>query len=76
MTRNFLSCISALALVSLAAPALAQTTEGPAGSGEGGGIETVVVTATRRAEQLSKVPASISAFSVPSVSGAARMAPA
>jgi outer membrane receptor protein involved in Fe transport len=63
MTRNFLSRISAIALISLATPALAQTTEGPPGSGESrGGIETVVVTATRRAEQLSKVPASISAF--------------
>jgi iron complex outermembrane receptor protein len=60
MLRNFVSSISALALISLVTPVLAQTTEGPAGSS--GGLETVVVTATRRSEQLSKVPASISAF--------------
>jgi len=59
MARNFVSSISALALISLATPVLAQTTEG---AGESGGLETVVVTATRRSEQLSKVPESISAF--------------
>ncbi|HEX4860571.1 MAG TPA: Plug domain-containing protein, partial [Rhizomicrobium sp.] len=59
MARNFVSSISAAALISLVTPVLAQTTEG---AGESGGLETVVVTATRRSEQLSKVPESISAF--------------
>src|SRR3984885_12512583 len=60
MARNFVSSISALALISLVTPVLAQTTEGAGESS--GGLETVVVTATRRSEQLSKVPESISAF--------------
>jgi len=59
MTRRVLSRRYAAALLaaSLPLPALAQ--EAPA---QGEQIETVVVTATRRAEQLMKVPESVSAF--------------
>jgi iron complex outermembrane recepter protein len=43
-------------------PAFAQSTGGGSGNGGGPGIEEVVVTATRRAETLDKVPASVTAF--------------
>lgn len=61
------SRISAFALVALALPAMAQTEQAPAQPAQtegakGGGIETVVVTATRRAEQITKVPESVTAF--------------
>ena len=52
--------LSAIALA-IALPAAAQ--EQPATEGtSSGGIEAVVVTATRRAESITKVPESISAF--------------
>ncbi|HWA92642.1 MAG TPA: TonB-dependent receptor [Rhizomicrobium sp.] len=56
MIRRFALGISTIAL--MAGPGFAQT-ENTAGSG---GLETVVVTATRRAESITKVPESISAF--------------
>ena len=66
MTRNFVSRISAVALVSLVpplAPARAQSDTQTAASQEApAGIEEVVVTATRRSELLSKVPESVSAY--------------
>ncbi|MBV8976599.1 MAG: TonB-dependent receptor [Alphaproteobacteria bacterium] len=52
----FRHCALALLAASLPQPLLAQQAQGQ------GTIETVIVTATRRAEQLSKVPESISAF--------------
>jgi outer membrane receptor protein involved in Fe transport len=57
MIRRFALGISAIALTVAAGPVLAQTEEGSSG-----GIETIVVTATRRAESITKVPESISAF--------------
>jgi iron complex outermembrane recepter protein len=61
MAGSFVSrgCAAALFVLVWPASALAQE---QAQQGEGGGIETVVVTATRRAEQITKVPESISAF--------------
>jgi iron complex outermembrane recepter protein len=57
-------CLAALFVLAGPAAVLAQEqAQAPQGGSEGGGgIETVVVTATRRAEQITKVPASISAF--------------
>ena len=59
--------LAASALAGVIAPqALAQSSGAPAGSGgssaNSGGIEEVVVTATRREESLNKVPISVSAF--------------
>ena len=71
MSRNYVSCAAAIAVISLAlpsAPAFAQTATQPAATQPAAtqqgssGIEEVVVTATRRSELLSKVPQSISAF--------------
>jgi outer membrane receptor protein involved in Fe transport len=58
MIRRLALGISAAALLS--GPAFAQTEQ--AGGSKGASLETVVVTATRRAEVLTKVPESISAF--------------
>jgi len=59
MTRKVHSRRLALALLAAAAPLSAMAQEAPP---KGEQIETVVVTATRRAEQLNKVPESVSAF--------------
>jgi len=68
MARHFIASglVSAAALLAFSTPltsAMAQTDNQPAAQQEQpGGIEQVVVTATRRSELLSKVPQSISAF--------------
>jgi len=66
MVRNFMLrgsvCASAILMLTLpSAPVFAQTASQPAAQ-QPGGIEQVVVTATRRSELLNKVPVSISAF--------------
>jgi len=65
MVRNYILrssvCASAILMMTLSsAPVYAQTADQPAA--QPGGIEQVVVTATRRSELLNKVPVSISAF--------------
>jgi outer membrane receptor protein involved in Fe transport len=65
MSKKAVSRLAAITLISLGSSALADSLDQSQNTGEssgGGTIETVVVTATRRAEQLNKVPESISAF--------------
>ncbi|HEY2446660.1 MAG TPA: TonB-dependent receptor [Rhizomicrobium sp.] len=62
MRNSFAACLllsAAVASIAGTVPAKAQSAGAQAGTG---GIEEVIVTATRRAEELSKVPQSISAF--------------
>jgi outer membrane receptor protein involved in Fe transport len=62
--RAFLLASAALLPLFMSSAALAQTADQPAaapGAGSGG-LEEIVVTATRRSENLIKVPASVSAF--------------
>src|SRR5215472_5859121 len=57
-----LTAASAVAVFSCCGtPVEAQSTSGTPGA-SGGGIEEIVVTATRRSEKLNKVPLSVSAF--------------
>lgn len=63
MARCLASRVFTIALLALAIPAVARAADQPPPSDQGGnGIEVVVVTATRRSEQINKVPQSISAF--------------
>src|SRR3979490_158025 len=58
--RAALEALSALASLGAAIPIMAQTSGSEAA---GGGLQEVVVTATRREERLQDVPISVSAFS-------------
>jgi len=60
--RLALSAIALAGALAAALPAAAQEQPAAEGTEKGGGIEMVVVTATRRAESITKVPQSISAF--------------
>src|ERR1700687_1729038 len=76
-----LGVLSALASLSAAIPVMAQTSGGEAAVG--GGLQEVVVTATRREERLQDVPISVSAFSqekldshgLPSIDDLTRLSP-
>src|ERR1700704_5533101 len=60
VSRAALGALSALASLGAAIPIMAQTSGSEAA---GGGLQEVVVTATRREERLQDVPISVSAFS-------------
>lgn len=61
--RALLGWTTALMLAGAISGALAQSSANSAGSGNAGGVETVVVTAEKRSENIQNVPIAISAFS-------------
>ena len=66
MARNYILrgtvCASAILMLTLPATLVSAQTANQPAAAQPGGIEQVVVTATRRSELLNKVPVSISAF--------------
>jgi iron complex outermembrane recepter protein len=61
--KTLLQCASALALFQASAAFAADAPAAPAAASSGGGLETIVVTAQKREQNLQKVPMSVTALS-------------